>query len=615
MTARDLEEDEENRQVEALWRQAARHFEECLRRDPSADEAARLLAVCAIRLGDGPRAIRAMTVVVRLNPEEFTAHRALAWTYIHAGRVDDGIRELRLALRYVKDPSRRLACVAELVEQLRRTGRLEESVRLLEAERERPSSAPRLRILLAETYAGLGCRDRAIETCREWLDTVPDFDHDLAVEALQLLAREYSSLRRFEEGLRVLRDYLSRAPDNWRLLESRARLLQSAGDTSTAIEEVERFADRHPKQSAPLLLLGELHEARDDLGAAVGVFRRILREHPTGSTALRRFGASKLMEIGDRYAAVPRPRRAAEIYRAALDGALTAAPSLERSLRLRLSRVLSMDEQFEKALKTLEPLLKSGRTDVEVYRAYVNSLWDAGRQTEAVRAAQRGLKLFADHPAGAVEMHRLLSTFYIRLGRPRQGESELLRALRQNPTHPDALNDLGYLYATEGRKLEEAVRLIKDAHRLRGDDDPVSLDSLAWAYYKIALRDDNLQMAISAYRLLERAAQGGANSTILHHLGDVAFVLGMWRNAEKAWAESCESETRREADLSLCSKKLKALRRHAVSGAYPKPSMAARRPLASPERRLGLDATAGKDVGFPHPEEPAKVDGAAAPEL
>ena len=166
MTARDLEGDEENPQVEALWRRAAGHFEECLRRDPSADEAARLLAVCAIRLGDGQRAIRAMTAVVRLNPEEFTAHRALAWTYIHAGRLDDGIRELRLALRYVKDPARRLACVSELVEQSRRAGRLEESVRLLEAERERPSPAPRLRILLAETYVGLGRHDRAIETCR-----------------------------------------------------------------------------------------------------------------------------------------------------------------------------------------------------------------------------------------------------------------------------------------------------------------------------------------------------------------------------------------------------------------------------------------------------------------
>jgi tetratricopeptide (TPR) repeat protein len=236
--------------------------------------------------------------------------------------------------------------------------------------------------------------------------------------------------------------------------------------------------------------------------------------------------------------------------------------------------------------------LRTQPPDAEAYRAYVQCLWRGARHAEATQAAQLGLKRFAGDEGMIVEMHRMLSKFYLQLGRAGQGESELLHALRRNPAHADALNDLGYLYARQGRKLDEAVRLIKDAYRLRGSDDPAFLDSLGWAYYKIALRDDSMQMALSAYEHLERAVRKAPNSTNLHHLGDASFILGMWKAADDAWTRCVERATdpvSRE-EKRLCRRKIRALRRRLGDGEYPKPSQAGGRPLTAPEKLLGIAA-------------------------
>ena len=82
--------------------------------------------------------------------------------------------------------------------------------------------------------------------------------------------------------------------------------------------------------------------------------------------------------------------------------------------------------------------------------------------------------------------------------------AELKKNLEDRPGDPETCNHLGYVYAERGTELEEAVTLIRTA--LRADPaNAAYLDSMAWAYYKLGLRDDNPPRLRAAAVLIRKA--------------------------------------------------------------------------------------------------------------
>jgi tetratricopeptide (TPR) repeat protein len=59
----------------------------------------------------------------------------------------------------------------------------------------------------------------------------------------------------------------------------------------------------------------------------------------------------------------------------------------------------------------------------------------------------------------------------------------LNKALKYKPDYPSALNNLGFIYAEEGRDPKTAVDYCKRAHK-QDPGSPVYLDSLGWALFK-----------------------------------------------------------------------------------------------------------------------------------
>ncbi len=56
-----------------------------------------------------------------------------------------------------------------------------------------------------------------------------------------------------------------------------------------------------------------------------------------------------------------------------------------------------------------------------------------------------------------------LSVIYVNQGNYAKGEAELEAALQRNPDEPGPNNDLGYLYAEQGKNLEKAELMIRKA--------------------------------------------------------------------------------------------------------------------------------------------------------
>ena len=145
--------------------------------------------------------------------------------------------------------------------------------------------------------------------------------------------------------------------------------------------------------------------------------------------------------------------------------------------------------------------------------------------------------------------------------------------LQRNPDEPGPNNDLGYLYAEQGKNLEKAESMIRKALQ----EDPESfayLDSLGWVLFKRGKVKEALEPLKKAAEQMksEMERQGvGPDATILEHLGDVYFQLQQldkaedsWRQAAKAAAEAVPPDKR----LAEIRKKIESLEK---LGPMPKP--------------------------------------------
>jgi tetratricopeptide (TPR) repeat protein len=136
----------------------------------------------------------------------------------------------------------------------------------------------------------------------------------------------------------------------------------------------------------------------------------------------------------------------------------------------------------------------------------------------------------------------MLSVIYVNQGDYAKGEAELERLLERFPDDPGCNNDLGYLYAEQGKNLEKAETMIRKA-LLEKSDERAYLDSLGWVLFKRGKAKEALEpLEKAAAKMRDDVAEEGSSPdvTILEHLGDVYFQLHDLRKAGDAWREAAK---------------------------------------------------------------------------
>ena len=125
-------------------------------------------------------------------------------------------------------------------------------------------------------------------------------------------------------------------------------------------------------------------------------------------------------------------------------------------------------------------------------------------------------------------LHRSLGVSLERLGETQAAETHLLRAIEIDPGDAYALNYLGYWWADEGRKLDQAIAMIERAVSHRPSSGFL-VDSLGWVHYKLG-------DPARAVGYLERATElEPSDPEITGHLGDVYWALGRREEAMFKW--------------------------------------------------------------------------------
>ncbi len=202
-------------------------------------------------------------------------------------------------------------------------------------------------------------------------------------------------------------------------------------------------------------------------------------------------------------------------------------PELTRSFSILLSRAGKLDE----AVDTLRNYLKVDVANPDLNALLGSFLMQGGKNDEAIALFKALIERYPNNEDLVKLARSTLSVVYTNMGDFAKGEAELEILFAKNPDDVGVNNDLGYLYADQGKNLEKAEGMIRKA--LSEDpDNNAYLDSLGWVLFK--------RGKVQEARIpLEKAAiDPRGDATIQEHLGDVYFQLQEYAKAKGTWEKA-----------------------------------------------------------------------------
>ncbi|MDA1232689.1 MAG: tetratricopeptide repeat protein, partial [Planctomycetota bacterium] len=240
--------------------------------------------------------------------------------------------------------------------------------------------------------------------------------------------------------------------------------------------------------------------------------------------------------------------------RQALKEALGIIPN-EPQLLARLAMVEAADGKLDLAQKLLEksvqflPVDSDLQAETRIRLAGIYALqdqWDSAIQQ---------YELATQSPKLTPETLRLirmgLSNAYVQSGDMPRGEEILEEVYAEDPTEPGINNDLGYLYADQGKQLEKAETMIRIAVESHPDN-PAYLDSLGWVLFKQGKNEEALEPLKKA-----NSDPDYRDSTLLEHQGDVHQALKQTKEANDLWSQSLKVEEESKKPDSKIVERLK----------------------------------------------------------
>ncbi len=265
-----------------------------------------------------------------------------------------------------------------------------------------------------------------------------------------------------------------------------------------------------------------------------------------------------LFRISGAYAAIEDVSAA----RQALQEALRLVPN-EPQLLARLAMVEAVDGKLEVAQKLLEKSILGLAPDSELLvetRIRLASIyarldkWDGAIEQYLLATENSGIK------ADLLRQVRMgLSNAYVQSGDMEKGQNVLEEVYAEDPTQPGVNNDLGYLYADQGKELEKAERMIRIAIESEPDN-PAYLDSLGWVLFKLGRNDEALEPLKKA-----NSDPDYRDPTLLEHQGDVHQALQQMTEANDLWSQALKVEQESTKPDTMVIDRLKSK----IGGAAP----------------------------------------------
>ncbi|HJT89208.1 MAG TPA: tetratricopeptide repeat protein [Bryobacteraceae bacterium] len=376
---------------------------------------------------------------------------------------------------------------------------------------------------------------------------------------------------------RALEELLRKSPDDQTFRYQLARVLAADGKYSDARQQFETVAAKRPDDAMAWLGLAEVSSRMLDFPGTRQAAEKALALNPS-LRAARLLRASSLVGLGNLDAA-----------RAEYTSLLRNYPAY-REAKLQMALLDVVQGRYAEADKAFRANYDPEHGDFRALKGLIEMYFDQGRPNDAFAlldtqiarrpsaeelqeidaataaragkwdlAASRYEKVAALRPndpgtllalgdayrqlgnfekAGAILSRAaslrpedwrtpfLLGLVHEAAGQADQAEADYRKCLRMNPDYPEALNNLAFLLAQSGRRLDEAVQLAQKAvHASSGN--AAAADTLGWLY----LKQGHVQAALQIFGQL--AAKRPKDGMVLYHWAVALRQSGQRSAAEK----------------------------------------------------------------------------------
>ena len=233
-----------------------------------------------------------------------------------------------------------------------------------------------------------------------------------------------------------------------------------------------------------------------------------------------------LLSLADLYETVKKPQMAVKVYER-----VPANSPMKRNAQIQLATDLDSIDRTDDGIKILKTVITEDSKDLEAIMALGNIERSRKKFADCEKTYTQGI----DASTGEAKTNWLFYYFRGICGeRSKQwatAEKDLKKALELQPEQAHVLNYLGYSWVDQGINLTDAMAMIRRAVEQRPDDGYL-VDSLGWAYYRIADYDH-------AVKNLDRAIDlKPEDPTINDHLGDAYWRVGRTLEARFQWAHA-----------------------------------------------------------------------------
>lgn len=470
---------------------------------------------------------------------------SLAQAYLMTAKPDQALEQLQTYFD-AQLQSKGKAAYQLLAEVLKAQGKSAELISRLEQLAEKDQHNLTLQFFLAQQYVEANRFDDAEKLYKKSLDK------EKTIEGYVGLASLYRRQNRPTELLQALSLAMSRESELEKSAEDLERELQAiAADEKLvagllAVGKQQTEGDAPKLDFASSLLLGKIAAQGKEADLAEKFFRHALK--------LRRDKAGGIYEeLGKLLLDVRKFAEAAKVFQDAVKDS-----SLLNSRPNFLFMLSQAEEMAGNTAAALEAIAEARKAIPDHPLLAFQEAWVHYHAHDWDKAIPLLEAFIAKHP-----QHRLarqcqysLSNIHVQKGDIRKGEEILEKVLAESPDDPSVNNDLGYLYADQGKNLEQARGMIEKAMKAEPDNAAYQ-DSMGWVLYKLG----KYQEAIPYLEKSVSSPRGG-DATIWDHLGDAQDKLGQKEKAIESWKNALkDAKEDKHPDAKLIEKlelKLKA---------------------------------------------------------
>ena len=531
---------------ENMARKAVEQYKLITEKEPSDTESLVMMGRLQKLVGDSVGAEKSFKQVLDTEADNEDAITGLAGIYSDRNNPKQAAELLQKLAN--KNPSPRpLVALANLYEQMHQYGQAADTYsKALEMDPTRVE----LKAAMAQDLALAGRYDDALKSYQQVADANPQ-----DAEPYLGMSQVYREQKKFDQARQMIGKAKELDPDNVDVKYNEVVLLQQEGKLSDAVAAMKSLLDATAKKSysAPeratrsemLDKYGVLLRSNQQYDQAIDAFRQETTINPN-------FESRDAVQIIETY-------RAAKDFKKAESESETAFNkfSKDRLVTQVRAEVLSDQGKTDQAVAVLKPLL-DGKDDLHVYLAIAETYEQGKNYPEMEKALEAADKLSPEKD-DAVQIAFMRGSMYEREKKYDLAEKQFRTVIEADPSNASALNYLGYMFADQGVRLQEAQDLIKRAVDL-DPNNYAFLDSLGWVYYHQNRLSDAEQQLTQSLRMMS------TDPTIHDHLGDVYYKEGklkeaidQWQASVKAWNTSSPAEQEPE-ELAKVQKKLDTAR-------------------------------------------------------